>query len=151
VRAQPQAHRPLQEASDDDRYVGGDPALDYVIENGDGETVGLAGFWTLEGVVPIYPAFGARLENRVEFVGRELDDALLRRIDDRREFRAKLLAIDPGLLVVGRAAPDPEFDPDRDRPVADRAELHWARAAGYREVARSERFVVLQRPGPTAS
>jgi hypothetical protein len=142
----------LQEAFNEDRYVGSDPALDYVIESSeDGQRVGLAGFWTLEGVVPIYPSFGTRLENRVEFVGTHVDDALLRRPESRSSFLTELRRQDPALLVVGRAGPDPEFDPDRDRAAPELAELAWARAAGYREVARSGRFVVLQRPPPTVS
>jgi hypothetical protein len=138
----------LQKAFNDDRYVGQDPALDYVIANtGDGINVSLAGFWSLEGVLPIYPSFGPRLENRVNFVGERIDDALLTRFDSRRPFLDELGLQDPDLVIVGREVPS-EFDPDRDRAVPPDAELTWAESTGYREVARSDRFIVLQRsPG----
>ena len=141
----------LQEAFNDDRYVGSDEAIDYVIEHSDeGRTVGLAGFWNLAGVVPIYPSFGPRLENEVEFVGERVDDALLRRFNSRASFLERLQELDPDLLVVGRDVPG-EFDPDRGRAAPPAAELVWARGAGYGEVARSDRFVVLQPRGAAAS
>jgi hypothetical protein len=136
----------LQKAFNDDRYTPGDPALDYVIaSSADGRSVALAGFWNLDGVVPTYPSFGPRLQNHVNFVGWKEDDALLRRFDSRAPFLGQLARLDPDLLLVGRATPS-EFDPDRDRVSPPRAELAWARSAGYREVARSDRFVVLQPP-----
>jgi hypothetical protein len=135
----------LQRNFNDDRYLGADPALDYVIGHSDeGVGVGLAGFWSLQGVVPIYPSFGTRLENEVEFVGAHEQDALLRRLDKRRAFLLELDRLDPQLLVVGRDLPSP-FDPDHDRAAPPQAELIWAGAVGYREVARSDRFIVLQR------
>ncbi|MFL5871455.1 MAG: hypothetical protein ACJ75R_10260 [Solirubrobacterales bacterium] len=135
----------LQRAYNDDRYLGGDQALDCLIENSEHpRTVGLAGFWSLDGVLPIYPSFGTRLQNRVEFVGRVVDDALLRRFDARAPFLDELGQQDPDMLIVGRDVPS-EFDPDHDRPLPPDAELTWARSAGYREVARSDRFVLLRR------
>jgi hypothetical protein len=115
--------------------------------SGDDRTVGLAGFYSLEGVLPAYPSFGPRLESRVNYVGRRLQDALLVRLDSREEFIDELAAKDPDLLVVGRDTPS-EFDPDKDRPAPAGAELRWAQESGYDEVARSDRFIVLQRsPG----
>jgi len=135
----------LQRAFNDDRYVGQDPALDYVILNsGDGRTVGVAGFYSIKGVLPIYPAFGPRLQNRVEVIGRSVDDALLRRVERRRTFLGKLARLEPDLLIVGRDAPS-IYDPDHDRRTPPGAELAWAQSAGYVEVADSERFIVLQR------
>jgi hypothetical protein len=85
----------------------------------------------------------------VEFVGEVVDDALLRRHTTRQPFLAHLRSLGPDLLVVGRDVPS-EFDPDRDRDARPRAELAWARKAGYREVARSDRFVVMQRSTGTS-
>ena len=138
------AGQALQRNFNDDRYTGADPALDYVIANSDeNSSVGLAGFWTLEGVVPIYPSFGPRLAGHVNFIARKDDGALLRRFDSRVPFLDQLARLDPDLLIVGRDTPS-EFDPDHDRSAPAGAELAWARTAGYREVARSDRFLVLQ-------
>ena len=97
-------------------------------------------------MLPIYPAFGPRLENTVEFIGRRSDDALLRRLDRRDGFLGRLERIDPDLLIVGRDVAS-VFDPDHDRRSPAGAELAWAQSAGYVQVAQSERFIVLQ-PSP---
>jgi hypothetical protein len=127
-----------------DRYLGVDPAIDYVVQNtGDGTEVGLAGHWALTGVVPTYPSFGPQLENRVDYIGGVVDDALLRSHTQREPFLAALGRSDPDLLILGRD--DATIVPEGESPAAPAEVARWAREAGYREVLTSERFVLMER------
>ena len=133
-----------QDTYNEGRYIGKDEVLSPVAAGTEGLRVGVAGNWSPDEPAPVYPAFGARLQNEVEFVGAE-DDGLLRRIPARAEFTA---ALDEGafdLLLIGLAGPTPEDPPelaldDRDGPLESR----WARRAGYEEVVRSDRFVLMR-------
>ncbi len=140
----------LQGEFNSDRYLGQDPAIDYVIERtaGDPATIGLAGTWSLSAVVPTYPSFGARLENRVEYVGEIEGDALLRAFTERAPFLAALERLDPRLLVIGR---DETVLFERARPRVDPDRLAaWARSAGYALAFEGERLLVMERPRPAA-
>lgn len=136
----------VQRTYNDNRYVGRDAALDWVIANTeDGARVGVTGAWTDQGVAPIYPAFGTRLQNRVDYVGPKVD-GLLRTYEDREPFVDALEREGFEVLVVGRARPFGE-DPGRTGPLEPTEvprEERWARSAGFERVAESERFVVLQ-------
>ncbi|HEY8467024.1 MAG TPA: phospholipid carrier-dependent glycosyltransferase [Solirubrobacterales bacterium] len=136
----------IQRTYNETRYVGRDPALDWVIANTeDGARVGVTGAWTDQGVAPIYPAFGTRLQNDVDYVGPKID-GLLRTYEDREPFVEALEREGFEVLVVGRARPFSE-DPERTgslRPLEAPREERWARSAGFERVAESDRFVVLQ-------
>lgn len=101
-----------------------------------GAHVGLAGRWSPDSTAPVLPAFGPRLGNRVSYVGRFVD-GILRVHPDRAAFVRDLRARHFSLLVVGRAS-SPLGNSER--------ELSWARSAGYRETARSKRFLLLRAP-----
>ena len=108
--------------------------------------IGLAGAWSLDGIVPTYPAFGTRLANDVTYLGPVQDDALLRTYTDPDAFTAAVGGADPDLLLLGRN--DTLLYPQTPTPATS-AELEgWARDAGYRPVAESERFLLLERVSP---
>ena len=92
----------LQGSFNDSRYRDQDPVIDYVIDRGDDAAdVGLAGAWSLDGIVPTYPAFGTRLSNDVTYLGPVEDDALLRTYTEPAEFTSALTDADPDLLRPG--------------------------------------------------
>ena len=126
------------------RYRGKDQVLSALATAADPVRVGLAGNWSPDEPAPIYPAFGTRLQNEVEFVG-GVTDGLLRRFGSREEFTAALDRLGPDVLLVGLAGPTPE-DPaslragDGEPPL----ELTWARRAGYSDIVASDRFVLME-------
>ena len=121
----------------DARYLGIDPAIDAVLRGApEDRRIGLAGLWTVNGLTPIWPSFGTRIGNEVEYVG-HIDDGFLRQYAQRDRFLAALRAGDYDLLVVGRGLTDP--------PRAVAAE-RWALSAGWRTVAVSERLRALRPP-----
>lgn len=123
-----------QRRFNDVRYRGTDPTVDWMLANAPADRkVGLAGTWTDTGVVPVFPAFGPRLENEVEYVGMRTDE-LLREYETQRQFVAALDRGDYDLLVIGRGRP----------PEPQVEEELWARSAGYEQVAESERLALYQ-------
>jgi 4-amino-4-deoxy-L-arabinose transferase-like glycosyltransferase len=131
-----------QRTYNDTRYLGQDEVLSALADS-EALRVGLAGNWTAEEPGPVYPAFGRRLQNRVQFAG-VTEDGLLRRAASRQEFVAALRGGSFDALIVGLDAPTPE-DPVAllSRTAEDPAELAWARSAGFEETMRSERFALL--------
>jgi hypothetical protein len=124
----------VQKRFNDDRYLGFDPAVDYVVERTGPETrIGITGVWDDQGISPVLPAFGIRLESQVEYVG-ELMDGFLRRYSTPEALRAALARGDYDYLVVGLGRPEAPRVP----------ELAWARAAGFTRVAVSDRLAVLR-------
>lgn len=103
-----------------------DPTLAWLERHApSGHRVGLAGVWSPGGVSPVLPAFGPRLGNQVAYVG-EFREHMLRAYETEREFAAAAGAFD--LLIVGAG-------PERE----------WGIAAGWSEVARSDRLTLLRR------
>ena len=147
----------LKPRYDDRRYRGADPALDWVLDHTRFDAaVGLAGSWTVQGVAPIYPAFGGRLQNSVTFIGPVME-GLLRRYVRAAPFHAALRRGGYQVLVLGRVRhiglPRGRvslYATQLPRPLAVPPEERWARAVGYCEVARSQRFVVMAAPGFSA-
>jgi hypothetical protein len=128
----------VQRDFNDGRYLGVEPALDYLISNApSGTRVGLAGLWDDQGIAPVLPALGPRLGNQVAYVGRS-DQDILRRYTDEAAFDAALDRGDYDYLIVGLGRPD-----DRHIP-----EEGWAERAGWTEVVSSDRLALL-RPPPT--
>jgi hypothetical protein len=147
----------LKPRYDDRRYRGADPSLDWVLNHTRSDAaVGLAGSWTVQGVAPIYPAFGGRLQNSVSFIG-PVREGLLGRYVRAAPFRAALRRGGYQVLVLGRARhiglPRGRvslYAAKVPRPLAVPPEERWARAVGYCEVVRSPRFVVMAVPGFSA-
>jgi hypothetical protein len=120
------------------RYVGFDPAVDWVIVNAPtGHRVGVAGNWkTGLPPSPILPMFGPRFGNKVAFVGRMYVGTLIQYTDGRR-FVAAVRRGRYDVLLVGREAP----------PLGGALSTPgWAREAGFRPVAASSRFIVFVSP-----
>jgi hypothetical protein len=111
-----------------------DPALAWVRAHANGgQRIGLAGLWpTQGGVAPILPAFGDRLDNRVTYLG-PFNQHMLRQYATIEPFVARLRREHIGLLIVGRGFPVARAQTREDR---------WARSAGLRELARSNRFTL---------
>ncbi len=129
------AHR-MQQRVNSDRYVGPDSAIDAIVRGApEGRRIGLAGAWSVEGLSPIWPSFGTRVDNEVEYVGHFVD-GFLREYGDARSFRAALRDRGYDLLVVGRGL----------RPPRPMAEERWAAEAGWRTIALSTRLRVLAPP-----
>jgi hypothetical protein len=122
------------------RFAGLDPALDWLAQHTeDGASIGIAGAWTDQGVAPIYPAFGDRLQNDVTFIGWR-DDGLLSHHATEAAFVEDLQRRAVTYLVLGRADAyglDPAVTPTGAEVEA------WSIAAGYEPVAQSDRFTVL--------
>lgn len=101
-----------------------------------GHRVGIAGDWSLDGIVPILPAFGPRLGNSVAYVG-PIIDGTLRRFTTRATFTTALQRGRYDVLILGRGNPP---GPAGAQPYAG-----WARAAGFQARAASPRLLVMQR------
>jgi len=126
----------------DRRFAGVSAVSDWIRAHAPSDhRVGFAGGWQA-GYVPIYSAFGPTFENSVEYVG-SLATGSVRRYRRPTSFRRALRDGGYDLLVVGRTA-FPKLDRARPlRTYEDPPEARWARAAGFREVAREDQFVLL--------
>lgn len=128
-------HR-IEQRINDGRYLGSDPAIDTLLQAApSGKRIGLAADWTVAGLTPIWPSFGTRLGNDVEYVGHFVR-GFLTPYDNEADFRAALARRRYDLLVVGRGF----FPPQATR------EQRWARDAGWRTIALSRRLRVLVAP-----
>ncbi|HUR87214.1 MAG TPA: glycosyltransferase family 39 protein, partial [Solirubrobacteraceae bacterium] len=122
------AHR-MQERINDGRYLGADPAIDALLRAAPADRrIGLAADWSVGGLSPIWPSFGTRIANHVEYIG--YFDGFLRRYPTRRRFQAALRTGRYDVIVVGRG-----FYPPQDTP-----EQRWAIAAGWHTIALSDRL-----------
>jgi hypothetical protein len=117
------------------RYLGTDSAIDYLLKTEPtGRKIGLAADWSVSGLQPIWPAFGTRIGNDVEYIG--YFDGFLRKYPTEARFQAALRRGHYDAIVVGRG-----FYPPQNTP-----EQRWAIAAGWRTVALSTRLRVLVPP-----
>jgi hypothetical protein len=118
-------------------FVPGDPTVAYVLAHDPAHTrIGITGSWTAQGLVPVAPLSGPRLENTVAYVG----PWVRHRLEVYRSAEPFVTAVRRErypLLEIGTGFP----------PSADPPQLSWARAAGYRVVTRSPRLI-LMRTGP---
>ena len=127
----------MQERFNDGRYAGEDAALDRLLAEAPGDRrIALAGLWTDDGISPVYPSFGPRLENEVEYLGRFVDEEF-GRYPDRDAFVSALERDGFDYLVVGRGRPP--------KPVV--REERWARSAGWTPVTRSARLALYEPAG----
>ena len=129
-----------QREHNDDRYAGTDPTIEWINRHAsEGHRIGLAGVWGAQSVSPVYPSFGPRLGNVVEFVG-ETVAGQLREYEDRARWVEAVRAGGYDLLLVGRGG-----YPERCRlPGMLSDDDAWARAQGFQRVA-SSRFLTLYR------
>ena len=128
-------HR-VEQRINDGRYVGGDRAIDTMLRVApSGKRIALAADWTVAGLTPIWPAFGTRIGNEVEYVGHFVD-GFLTPYAAEAPFQAALRRGRYDLLVVGRGF----FPPQATR------EQRWALDAGWRTIALSPRLRVLVPP-----
>jgi hypothetical protein len=128
-------HR-VEQGVNDGRYLEDDPAVATLLRLApEGKRIAHAGDWSIGGLSPIWPSFGTRIGNEVEFVG-YFDHGWLRRYPSAASFAAALQRGRYDALVVGRG-----FFPPQDTP-----EQRWAIDAGWRTVALSTRLRVLLAP-----
>jgi hypothetical protein len=114
-------------------YSPNDPAVQYALLHAPSHTrIGLTGVWSANGLEPVAPLFGPRLENRVEYVGPVIDH-MLSLYRTPSQFLDALRRGHYALLMIGTGSP-PASQPQ--------AEL-VARDAGFLPVARSRRLVLL--------
>ncbi|HVL96602.1 MAG TPA: phospholipid carrier-dependent glycosyltransferase [Solirubrobacteraceae bacterium] len=101
-----------------------------------GGAVGLAGTWDLHGLAPALAAFGPRLDNRVEYLGRERDHLLVQ-WRERKAFQRAVRRGAYDAVLIGTGIPA--------RRGGEEPHAGWVRDLGYREVARSQRLVLFVR------
>ena len=127
-------HR-IEQRINDGRYLGSDPAIDALLKAAPGgKRIGLAADWSVGGLTPIWPAFGTRMGNEVEYVG--YFDGFLRKYPTEGRFQEALRHGGYDAIVVGRGF----YPPQRTR------EQQWAIDAGWRTFALSTRLRVLVPP-----
>jgi Dolichyl-phosphate-mannose-protein mannosyltransferase len=125
----------IEQRINDGRYLGSDAAIDALLKAApSGKRIGLAADWSVEGLTPIWPAFGTRIGNEVEYIG--YFDGFLRKYPTEGEFQAALRHGGYDAIVVGRG-----FFPPQDT-----REQQWAIDAGWRTFALSTRLRVLVPP-----
>ncbi|MEY2517430.1 MAG: hypothetical protein QOJ89_4788 [bacterium] len=131
------AARGMEQRINGERYLGVDPAIDALLKAApDGKRIGLASNWSVGGLTPIWPSFGTRIGNHVEYIG--YFDGFLRRYPTRARFQAALRRGRYDFVVIGRGFYPPQ--PTREQ--------RWALDAGWRTIALSERLRVLVPPRP---
>ena len=134
------AHR-IEGAINDGRYVGIDRAVDTLLRVAPGgKRIGLASDWSVGGLAPVWPAFGTRIGNEVEYVG-EFVDGFMTPYRSAAFFQEALRHGDFDVLVIGRG-----FHPPVNTP-----EQRWATDAGWRTIGLSPRLRVLVPPPPGAT
>ena len=127
-------HR-IEQRINDGRYLGSDPAIDALLKAApSGKRIGLAADWSVGGLTPIWPAFGTRIGNDVEYIG--YFDGFLRKYPTEGRFQEALRHGGYDAIVVGRGF----YPPQRTR------EQQWAIDAGWRTFALSTRLRVLVPP-----
>ena len=127
-----------QNAINTDRYRDVDPALDALLANAPSERrVGLAfaTYWSLGDLSPAWPAFGTRIGNEVEYVGRFVD-GFLTPYGDAASFAAALRRGRYDVLAVGRSTIESQDTPEQG----------WAIAAGWQTISLSDELRVLVPP-----
>jgi hypothetical protein len=97
--------------------------------------IGISGSFSTAGLAPTWPAFGARAQHDVTYVGRDVG-GWLTAAPDAATFARIVRERGMDAVVVGRGAtPQPRV-----------REEAWARAAGLRELVRSDRLVLFVTP-----
>ncbi len=126
----------VEDRINDGRYRNIDPAVDVLLDAApSGRRIGLASDWSVGGLAPVWPAFGTRIGNEVEYVGRFVR-GFMTPYRDAASFQGALRRGRYDLLVVGRGFYPPQATPEQ----------RWAIDAGWRTIALSTRLRVLAAP-----
>ena len=127
-----------QREFNDGRYAdAGAPVAALAERAPDGSRIGLAGVWGVDVTAPVWPAFGERLRNEVEYVG-ETVGGQLREYEDRGRWTAAARRFD--LLLVGRGG----YSSDCPVPGRESDDDRWAREAGFEVLARSDHLTLYR-------
>ncbi|HEX8066662.1 MAG TPA: phospholipid carrier-dependent glycosyltransferase [Thermoleophilaceae bacterium] len=122
------------------RYESGDAAIAWIARNAPGgHRVGLAGSWSVNGRSPVWPAFGERVGNEVDYVGPTVRH-LLREHRSRAGWAADVRRRRIDLLLVGRGGYSRECPVPGQLSDDDR----WAREEGFPVLARSDRLTLYR-------
>lgn len=114
-----------------------EPVIARLTAPGDeGTRVGVAGVWDTRGLAPPLAAFGDGLKNHVEYVG-DFRRGLMQQIYSKQPFLRRLRDSRLELVVLGLGVP----------PKPQIREEIWLRSAGWKNIARSDRLALYQRPG----
>jgi hypothetical protein len=126
----------MQDRINDGRYRNIDPGVDAMLSAApSGKRIALASDWSVGGLSPIWPAFGTRIDNDVEFVGHFVR-GFLTPYGTEAGFQAALRRGRYDVLVVGRGF----YPPQNTR------EQRWAIDAGWRTISLTTRLRVLVPP-----
>lgn len=129
-----------QEEFNRTRYTSGEPTQDWIARNAPEDTrIALAGVWGVKVRSPVWPAFGERIDNEVDFVGPTIDGQV-REHASRERWAEALRDGDYDLVLVGRGGYVKEC------PVAGQYsdDDRWARAEGFERLARSEHLTLYR-------
>ena len=115
------------------RYADQQSAIQLLMQTpSGGQRIGLSGYLNPTQFAPVWPAFGPRLQNRVEYVGRFVDGQL-NEFPDAQSWRRRIEQRRYDLVAVGYGA----YPKECRLPGSESDDNAFARAAGYRLVARS--------------
>jgi hypothetical protein len=123
-----------------ERYTSGEATQAWITRFApEDRRIALAGVWGVEVRSPVWPAFGPRVGNEVDFLGQTIDGQL-REYASRGRWRAALRDGAYDLLLVGRGGYVAEC------PVAGQFsdDDRWARESGLERVARSEHLTLYR-------
>ena len=125
----------------DDRFSQTRPVIQRLMETPrGGQRIGLAGYFDPGQFPPVWPAFGPRMENRVEYVGR-FEDGQLNEFDDVRSWRRRIEERGYDLIAVGRRSSYPR---ECELAGSESDDDAFARASGYQLIA-SEPYLNVYR------
>jgi hypothetical protein len=129
-----------QRAYMSDRFAGTQTVIQRLMETPrGGQRIGLAGLFNPSELAPIWPAFGPRLQNRVEYIGR-FREGQLNEFADAATWRRRVEERRYDLVAVGRGA----YPPSCVLPGSESDDDAFARAAGYRLIATSSHLNVYR-------
>lgn len=123
-------------------YLPGDPTVSYVLAAAPPHTrIGITGTWLAQGLIPVAPLFGPRLQNSVSFVG----PWIAHRLDSYTSERAFVKALNAGDYMYLEVGTGFQGIGTGSPSIPERVQLQWAAAAGYRVVTASERLILMRR------
>ena len=122
-----------QQAYLNDRFSNSQTVIQELMKtpNG-GRRVGMSGYYDPSQLAPIWPAFGPRLQNRVEYVGRFVDGQL-NEFPDQASWQRRIEERGYEVIGVGHSS----YPKECKLPGAESDDDAFARAAGYELIARS--------------
>jgi hypothetical protein len=97
--------------------------------------VGLAGIWDVNGISPVFPMFGPRMDNYVAYIGPLVSNQLVE-YTRPGPFESAARRGRYDLLLIGRGQP----------PIPRAVEEHWAGSMGFVLVAASHRLALYRAP-----